>query len=91
MVRWLAVAIANFDQQIDYIAARNPRAAFDAYLAVQRLLPLLEQHPNIGRNGRRRGTREFAVPETPFIVIYRVEKGGQVIVVRLLHHAQHWR
>ena len=33
---------------------------------------MLRDHPHLGRMGRIAGTRELVIPETPYIVPYRV-------------------
>ena len=75
--------------QIDYIAEHNPGAA--ARLE-QRMVDATDQlldHPEIGRIGRLRGTRELVVARTPYIVIYEIE-GETVRILRVLHSAQRW-
>ena len=44
---------------------------------------------NCARPGRVQGTRELVVPATPFIVVYRIEATG-VVILRVLHGAQKW-
>lgn len=52
---------------------------------------MLADHPEIGRVGRRRGTRELVINRTLFILIYRVRpRAKRVEVLRLLHGAQKW-
>ena len=50
---------------------------------------MLIQHPQMGRPGRLRGTRELVISRTPFIVVYRV-KGTRIEVIRMLHSSQQW-
>ena len=49
----------------------------------------LLDHPNLGRAGRVRGTRELVISGSPFVVIYRV-RFDQVQILRVLHHARKW-
>jgi len=46
-------------------------------------------HPERGRPGRRRGTREFVVPGTPFVIAYRVT-AESIDVLAVLHGARRW-
>ena len=48
----------------------------------------LAAHPNMGRTGRKRGTRELVVHEN-YLVIYRVLT-AQVEILRVKHSAQQW-
>jgi len=49
----------------------------------------LVQHPEMGRAGRKLGTRELVISHTPFIMIYRI-KGKRIDLLRVLHGAQQW-
>ena len=51
--------------------------------AAQRLVT----HPLSGRPGRRKGTREFPVPGTPYLLIYQA-RSHAVQVLRVLHHSR---
>lgn len=89
IVRWLPHAInARFDQ-LDYIAADNPRAAIEQDLKIERQVQMLLDHPRMGRPGRVIGTRELVISGTPFILVY-TESLGSIDIIRFLHSAQHW-
>jgi toxin ParE1/3/4 len=48
-----------------------------AALVAKRLLKavdLLQSHPEMGRPGRIVGTRELVVPDTPYVIPYRVRR-----------------
>ena len=77
------------DAQIDFIAQDNPLAAVDAGDAITAQIGMLADQPEIGRPGRRAGTRELVISRTPFVAVYRVS-GGRIEVLRLLHSAQQW-
>jgi toxin ParE1/3/4 len=47
------------------------------------------QFPESGRPGRRAGTRELVVNQTPYLLPYRV-RGDLVEVLRVLHGRQRW-
>ena len=43
----------------------------------------------MGRDGRDLGTREWVVPQLPYIVVYEVDTArGEVIVTAVFHGAQ---
>ena len=86
---WLRRAIADRDMQLDYIAQDNPLAAISQDEQIEHQVDMLMQHPQMGRPGRLRGTRELVISRTPFIVVYRV-KGTRIEVIRMLHSSQQW-
>jgi len=90
-VVWLPTAQANRTNAIDYIVQENPSAALDQLDEIEQQSDLLAEYPEIGRVGRRRGTRELVVNRTPFILVYRVRSRlKRVEILRLLHGAQNW-
>jgi toxin ParE1/3/4 len=88
-VRWLKRALANLDAEAGFIARDNPTAAFRVVDAIATAVELLAQHPGLGRPGRVDGTRELVVPDTPYLVPYRV-RGKAVEILRIFHGARKW-
>lgn len=66
---WLPRARANRRDAIDYIAGEDPRAALDQLGEIEQQSEMLTDHPEIGRIGRQRGTRELVVNRTAFILV----------------------
>jgi toxin ParE1/3/4 len=89
VVEWLPLANKNRFEQLDYIAQDNPIAAISQDEEVEHQVDMLINHPQMGRPGRKRGTRELVISRTPFVAVYRV-KGKRIEVIRLLHSAQQW-
>lgn len=92
MLVWLQRAINDRDAQLDYIAQDNPLAAISQGDRIDEQVDVLIEHPQMGRPGRKKGTRELVISRTPFIVVYRV-KGGQrqrIELLRVLHGSQKW-
>lgn len=89
MLVWLQRAINDRDAQLDYIAQDNPLAAVSQGDRIDEQVDILLQHPQMGRPGRKQGTRELVISRTPFIVVYRL-KGKCIELLRLLHGAQKW-
>lgn len=89
MLVWLKRAISDRDAQLDYIAQDNPLAAVSQGDRIDAQVDVLLQHPQLGRPGRKPGTRELVISHTPFIVVYRI-KGQRIELLRLLHGAQKW-
>ncbi|MGC0772083.1 MAG: type II toxin-antitoxin system RelE/ParE family toxin [Candidatus Acidiferrum sp.] len=88
-VRWLRVALANLEAEADYIAEDNPAAADRVVQRIFRAVALLSKNPAMGRAGRVPGTRELVVPNTPYIIPYRVHAGA-IEILRVFHAAQKW-
>lgn len=64
----------------------------NAALVASRILKaveLLENHPELGRPGRVVGTRELVVPETPYIIPYRV-RPERLELIAIFHGRQKW-
>jgi toxin ParE1/3/4 len=88
-LEWLPIAKRDFDDQLAYIAERNPLAAIAVGDRIEAAVRHLRDHPRIGRPGRIKGTRELVISGTPYLVAYRVEPDA-VVILRLLHGAQRW-
>ena len=88
-IRWTAVAADDLKSVHEYL---NEHAPAQADTVVDRILTgidVLEQYPNLGRQGRLDGTRELVITGTPFIVFYRLQK-SQVEILGVLHAARKW-
>jgi toxin ParE1/3/4 len=72
-----------------YISLDDPRAAAEAVLKIVRTVSFLKEHPGMGRAGHIPGTRELVVPDTPYIVPYRV-KDDAVQILRVYHSSRKW-
>ena len=89
MLVWLQRAIQDRDAQLDYIAQDNPMAAVSQGDRIAEQIEILQQHPQMGRPGRKQGTRELVISRTPFIVVYRI-KAKRIELLRVFHGAQQW-
>ena len=89
MLVWLKRAIHDRDAQIDYIAQDNPLAAVSQGDRIDVQVDMLLQQPQMGRPGRKQGTRELVISRTPLIVVYRIN-GNRIELLRLLHGSQKW-
>ncbi|MDN5752598.1 MAG: type II toxin-antitoxin system RelE/ParE family toxin [Nitrosospira sp.] len=86
---WLPSANVTRDAQLDYIARDSFLAAIDQDEKIERQVNILLDHPNMGRPGRVKTTRELVISGTSFIVTYRV-KGKRIEILRVLHGSQQW-
>jgi toxin ParE1/3/4 len=88
-VVWSRLAGRDRDEIFDFIAADNFSAAVSNDLKLAEIEAQLSRFPESGRPGRVAGTREWVVPGTPFIAVYRMERDA-LILLRLIHGAQQW-
>jgi toxin ParE1/3/4 len=71
------------------IAADNPAAAVRTVERIRAAVDRLARFPALGRPGRVPGTRELVIPDTPYIVPYRVTDSA-VQIITVMHSAQRW-
>lgn len=91
IVVWLPRAIRDRDAQLDYIANENLQAAIDQGDRIEERVNMLADYAELGRPGRRSGTRELVVTQTPFVIVYRFHPSMERIeILRVLHGAQQW-
>ena len=88
MVRWTAPSAQDLTNICDYTersfgAAQARRVATTIYDAADSLKEL----PQLGRIGRKPGTRELRITGLPFMIVYRT-KQDLVEILRILHGAQ---
>jgi toxin ParE1/3/4 len=88
-VKWIKRALLDLEEVEAYIARDNPAAAAEVALNIARAVSLLQEQPGLGRAGRVPGTRELVIPDSPFIVPYRV-KDNIVQVLRVYHASRRW-
>jgi toxin ParE1/3/4 len=87
---WSFEALDDLAALRAYIEEDDPAAARRVTLHVtESVETLLADHPEMGRPGRVPGTRELIIPQTPFIVPYRV-RGGAIQILRVFHGARRW-
>lgn len=89
ILEWTEAALEARFAQLDFIALDKPAAALDMDERIERQTELLLDHPNLGRKGRVKGTRELVIAGTPFIAVYRL-LGERVEIFRFLHGARQW-
>jgi toxin ParE1/3/4 len=88
-VRWTIPALTDLDAIQDYIARDNPVAAYELTSAIfHRTETLLPVSPMMGRAGRTPDTREWILPEIPYIVVYRLTQHIEILAI--MHTAKQW-
>lgn len=89
-ITWSPEAVDDIASLRAHIAEDNPRAALRVALHIIRNVEsLLAENPQMGRSGRVPGTRELVIPNTPYVVPYRLQ-GKTIQVLRVYHGARHW-
>jgi toxin ParE1/3/4 len=88
-IKWIRQALLDLEEVEAFIARDNPAAAAETVLGIARAVSLLQEQPGLGRAGRVPGTRELVIPDSPYIVPYRV-KDNIVQVLRVYHASRRW-
>ncbi|MBI6719768.1 type II toxin-antitoxin system RelE/ParE family toxin [Pseudomonas syringae] len=83
-VEWLKTALKNLDEEAAYIALDNPAAAAAFVKAIQSSVTQLASFPAMGREGRIAGTREWPLPDLPYLIPYRI-RSGRLQILRIFH------
>jgi toxin ParE1/3/4 len=86
---WTEPAVRDLAAARAYIAQDNARAADRQVERVLAAVVGLTQFPEIGRPGRRAGTRELVINRTPFIAAYRL-RADAIEILRVMHSRQRW-
>ena len=94
-VKWLNKALQNLNDEATYIAQDDPVAARFVVQRVFDQVDLLADNPALGRPGRIHGTRELVIPDTRYIIPYRVRpRLDQIEILRVFHTSRklpaHW-
>lgn len=88
-VRWSARALADLEAIQDCLLDRSPAAALRMVTVLRRAAGNLSTMAQRGRPGRWPGTRELVVPDTPYLIPYRV-RGEVVEILCIFHGARRW-
>lgn len=86
---WTRIAIRDLIHVRRYIAQDNPHAAGSIAQHILDAAEGLLEHPEIGRLGRVRGTRELVISQTPYLIVYRLRR-KRIHILRVLHGRQLW-
>jgi toxin ParE1/3/4 len=88
-VRWSGRSLADLETIQDYLLERNPLAAIRLVDVLRSAGDTLATMPHRGRPGRWPGTRELIVPDTPYLLPYRI-RGEAVEILHVFHGARRW-
>ena len=88
-IRWTRTALRNLAAEAEYISRDSPTAAGKTLSRIKNAVNLLTGQPSMGQAGRVPDTRELIIPETPYIIPYRIHD-GQIEILRVFHTARKW-
>ncbi len=88
-IRWSRTAVLDLKAIREYIAKDRPTAARRIALRIRDSVRHLEQFPLSGKIGRVPNTREFVIPGSSYIVVYKIED-DEVLIAAVLHGRQNW-
>lgn len=85
-VKWLNKALQNLQDELEYISRDDPSAAKLVAARIFKSVQLLADNPALGSPGRIHGTRELVVPDTRYIIPYRVKpRLDRIEILRVFH------
>jgi toxin ParE1/3/4 len=70
---WSRRTIHNLVSLREYIARDSDQNAATVAGRILHAIDLLQVQPDMGRPGRVTGTRELIVPNTPYVIPYRID------------------
>jgi toxin ParE1/3/4 len=88
-VVWSRRAVRHLIHLREFIEKDSEQNAALIASRIVKAVDLLESHPEIGRPGRIIGTRELVVPDTRYIIPYRVRR-ERLELIAVFHGRQKW-
>lgn len=88
-VVWSPRAIWHLVALREFIESDSEQNAALVASRILKAVDLLQSHPDIGRPGRALGTRELVVPDTPYVIPYRVRR-ERLELIAVFHGRQKW-
>ncbi len=88
-VVWSRRALRHLVHLRQHIQKDSEQNAALVAARILKAVELLQRNPGMGRNGRVVGTRELVVPETPYVIPYRV-RGPRLELIAVFHGRQKW-
>jgi addiction module RelE/StbE family toxin len=86
---WSRRAIRHLVHLREYIAKDSDQKAALVASRILKAVELLQTQPDMGRPGRVVGTRELVVPDTPYVIPYRVRQ-DRLELTAVFHGRQKW-
>jgi toxin ParE1/3/4 len=91
LIRWTEPATSDLTHICDFLKEHaSSGIARRVALSIFENIGTLADFPEMGRIGRKSGTRELIFAALPYVVVYRVPGKESLEVLRILHGAQDW-
>ena len=87
---WSRRAIRHLINLRNYIARDSPDSAAVVAARIVEAVEHLATYLNLGRPGHIAGTRELVVPDTPYLIPYRL-RGSRIELIAVFHGRQRWQ
>jgi toxin ParE1/3/4 len=88
-LRWTTAAADDLEGIAEYLFEKSPQNAVQLIRKIYEAPSSLKTYPNLGRPGKKEGTRELVLAPLPYIVVYQI-MGDATYILRILHGAQDW-
>jgi toxin ParE1/3/4 len=88
-VVWSRRALRHLIQLREHIEKNSEQNAALVAGRILKAVDLVQSRPEIGRPGRVVGTRELVVPDTPYIIPYRMRR-DRLELIAVFHGHQKW-
>jgi toxin ParE1/3/4 len=88
-LRWTTAAADDLEGIAEYLFEKSPQNAAQLIQKIYEAPSILKSYPNLGRPGKKEGTRELVIAPLPYIVVYQT-RDDTLYIVRILHGAQDW-
>ncbi len=90
IIVWSRRALRHLVNLRAYISRDSPDSAAEVASRIVEAVERLAIYPNLGRPGHINGTRELLVPDTLYLIPYRV-RGSRIEVIAVFHGRQCWK
>ncbi|GHS91512.1 toxin Y4kP [Synergistales bacterium] len=88
-LQFTKLANEDLNHAYDYIAQDNPSTANAVIERIAKAVATIREYPSIGKKGRVNGTREFLASNTPFVLVYRINK-NVLHILTILHTSKNY-
>jgi toxin ParE1/3/4 len=89
ILHWTPIAIGHLRAAYEYVTQENAPAADALLERIFSAVEQLSQYPQIGREGRVKGTRELVIAGTAYVVAYR-DRRSRIDILAVFHGARKW-
>lgn len=84
-VRYTALALAELEDILDYIALHSPRGVRRVQARLQAVIDLLSQFPGMGSTTDDPSIRRMTTPPYPYLIFY--EPTETEVIIHAIRHA----